>query len=354
VVSNSGIDGNATNGTTEYFYKDWQTIEEQDGSGNVLRQYVYGRYIDEPLTLDDRSDGQTIADLNDGTGDDRLFYHCNTLYSTFALTDEAGSIVEGYQYDAYGRQTVITNPGSDGNWFTDDDTLEVNGDSAVDNPYMFQGRRFDGETELHYYRNRYYNSRLGRFISRDPMGVWYDVEGYGNGYSAFSLQALDNKDPYGLLCPQCPNIIEDKMEQREQRREDKEYHQKARAAYDAVNDFIDNHEQEICEWLDQQDDCEIGSGECGCCDLPRLGYVVVSWRPWLHYAGFAATTIAGTGTTIINLSVVKEDPTGSVAIILGHEWVHQVCGIASSELFGSSIAFRFQNEFGMDILDEVD
>jgi RHS repeat-associated protein len=198
VVSNSGIDGNDTNGTTEYFYKDWQTIEEQDGSGNPLRQYVYGRYIDEPLTLDDRSGGQTVADLNDDSGDDRLFYHCNTQYSTFALTDETGSIVEGYQYDAYGRQTVIRDPGSDGEWFTDDDTLEVNGDSAVDNPYMFQGRRFDSETKLHYYRNRYYNSRLGRFISRDPMGVWYDIMDYGNGYAGFYLNPSSKFDFLGL------------------------------------------------------------------------------------------------------------------------------------------------------------
>jgi RHS repeat-associated protein len=198
VVSNNGIDGNATNGTTEYFYKDWQAIEEQDGSDSALRQYVYGRYIDEPLTLDDRSGGQTVADLNDGSGDDRLFYHCNTQYSTFALTDEAGSIVEGYQYDAYGRQTVITDPGSDGSWFTDDDdTLTVDGNSAVDNPYMFQGRRFDGETELHFYRNRYYNSRLGRFISRDPMGVWYDVQGYGNGYLFASNSPHNLSDAFG-------------------------------------------------------------------------------------------------------------------------------------------------------------
>jgi RHS repeat-associated protein len=197
VVSNSGIEGNTTNGTTEYFYKDWQNIEEQDGSNNVIRQYVYGRYIDETLAMDDRSGGQTVSDLNDGSGDDRLFYHCNTQYSTFALTDEAGSIVEGYQYDAYGRQTVITDPGADGNWFTDDDTLEVNGDSAVDNPYMFQGRRFDVETKLHYYRNRYYNSRLGRFISRDPMGVWQDLKNMGNFYSAFSNNSTNIWDYNG-------------------------------------------------------------------------------------------------------------------------------------------------------------
>jgi len=198
MVSNNGTEGNDTNGTTEYFYKDWQVVEEQDGSDNTQRQYVYGRYIDEPLTLDDRSGGQTVGDLNDGSGDDRLFYYCNTQYSTFALTDEVGSIVEGYQHDAYGRQTVIPAPGSDGEWFTDDDTLEVNGDSSVDNPYMFQGRRFDGETKLHYYRNRYYNSRLGRFISRDPMGVWYDLQGYGNGYSSFASNSVTLSDPYGL------------------------------------------------------------------------------------------------------------------------------------------------------------
>ncbi len=198
VFSNNGIDGSAENGTTEYYYKDWQVIEEQDGSDNTLQQYVYGRYIDEPLTRDDRSGGQTVADLNDGSGDDRLFYHCNTQYSTFALTDEVGSIVEGYQYDAYGRQTVITDPGSDGEWFTDDDTLEVNGDSEVNNPYMFQGRRFDGETGMHYYRNRYYNTRFGRFISRDPMGIWEDNTSYGNMYLFAGANSINHRDSQGL------------------------------------------------------------------------------------------------------------------------------------------------------------
>jgi len=167
-------------------------------AGGEQRTAVSSADINEPLTLDDRSGGQTVADLNDGSGDDRLFYHCNMQYSTFALTDETGIIVEGYQYDAYGRQTVITDPGSDGEWFTDDDTLTVDVDSTVDNPYMFQGRRFDAETEMHYYRNRYYNSRLGRFISRDPMGVWYDSFGYGSGYTYLSQNPRNKFDRYGF------------------------------------------------------------------------------------------------------------------------------------------------------------
>jgi RHS repeat-associated protein len=210
VADKDGVGGQASTGTriTEYFYKDWQVLEERDDSDNLQRQYVYGRYIDEPLTLDDRGDGQTVADLNDGSGDDRVFYHCNTQYSTHALTDETGSIVEAYQYDAYGRPTVFTDPGSDGTWFTDDDTQQMEGESDLANKYFFQGRRFDEETQMQYFRNRYYNSRLGRFISRDPMGVWYDIMARGNSYTSFGSNPLSILDSEGYgVGPNPKNII---------------------------------------------------------------------------------------------------------------------------------------------------
>ena len=127
--------------------------------------------MDEVWTLDNRAGGITIAQLNAGTGSHRLFYHNNTLYSVFALTDETGAITEGYMYDAYGRQSVDTSSGSDGNWFTSDDAWTVGGTSAVGNPYVgLGGYRLDAETGNHYCLNRYYNSGLGRWMSRDPIG----------------------------------------------------------------------------------------------------------------------------------------------------------------------------------------
>jgi len=39
------------------------------------------------------------------------------------------------------------------------------------------GQRFDPETELHYYKARYYDSGLGRFVSRDPMHSLNPVKG---------------------------------------------------------------------------------------------------------------------------------------------------------------------------------
>ena len=52
-------------------------------------------------------------------------------------------------------------------WMTADDVTDTK--SALDNPYMFTGRRFDDETGLYYYRARYYSPGIGRFMSADPL-----------------------------------------------------------------------------------------------------------------------------------------------------------------------------------------
>ena len=171
-VSNSG----PLDGVTRYYYDGWRVVEERDGADNLVQQYVYGLGLDEPLILDLNLDGG--PDATD-PGDQRLFYHQNALGSTFALTDTSGAIVEGYQYDAYGHQTVFE-PGPNGVVdFGGDDLVTPGGNSALGNPYMFTGRRLDPETGLYYYRNRYYNAEQGRFTHRDPTGYRDGMGLYG-------------------------------------------------------------------------------------------------------------------------------------------------------------------------------
>lgn len=131
----------AAAGTTHYLYDGAQAIEEQSG-GSTVTQYVYGLGTDGVLQL--KRGGQTF------------YYYENSLGSIVRLADETGQVVEQYTYDAYGAPTITDGGGA---------PLET---SAVGNPYLFTGRRLDSETGLYYYRARYYEPAMGRFLQRDP------------------------------------------------------------------------------------------------------------------------------------------------------------------------------------------
>jgi RHS repeat-associated protein len=190
-VANSG----QLNRTTRYYLDGWQVIEENDESGKLLQQYVYGNYVDELLAKDrNRNNDETAT----GPGDERIFYHQNTLYSVFTLTDSAGNRVEGYEYDAYGNQIVLA-PGSNGVVdFGRNHVLQQETVSAYDNYYTYTGREFDPESTLYYFRQRYMTSAQGRFTSRDKIGIWGDTSNHGNGYAYVRNNPTNLMDPSGL------------------------------------------------------------------------------------------------------------------------------------------------------------
>ncbi|REK29528.1 MAG: RHS repeat-associated core domain-containing protein [Planctomycetota bacterium] len=95
-----------------------------------------------------------------------------------------GAVVERYHYDPYGKVLYL-----DGSW-----NLLGTQASAFENDYLYTGRRLDAETDLFYYRARYYDTSLGRFISRDPIG-------YGDGpnlYKYVGGRPTMRVDPQGL------------------------------------------------------------------------------------------------------------------------------------------------------------
>jgi len=104
------------------------------------------------------------------------YYHFDGLGSVVALSDSAGDTVQTYEYSVYG-QVAASEP------------------EFLTNPYMFIGRRFDIETGLYYYRARYYNPHIGRFMQTDPIGCGDGINWYlycGNNPLAFV-------DPSGTL-----------------------------------------------------------------------------------------------------------------------------------------------------------
>ena len=149
------------NGTvTKYVYDGARVIAEYDGAGQLLRKYVYGPGLDEPVLMQ--------------TGATRYYYLFDSLGSVIGLTDSSGNLVEAYRYNMYGQPLQA---------------------STVGNPYMFTSRRFDSETGLYYYRNRYYSPQLRRFIEPDPIGF----EGGMNLYAYVGDDPANAVDPIGLV-----------------------------------------------------------------------------------------------------------------------------------------------------------
>ena len=139
-----------------FAYDGWRVIQEHkktDGNGipvataiPVARQFTYGNYLDEALTVD--ADTDSDGDCLDSGGSTRYYYHQNSLFSVVALSDASANYKEGYQYDPYGRHVRLTD-GNDADTyvnFNTNDTRSALATSAYGNPYLFTGQRLDSES----------------------------------------------------------------------------------------------------------------------------------------------------------------------------------------------------------------
>ena len=101
VITGGGLSGNITNGTTDYVYTGARCCEERNGSNVAVKQYVWGRYIDELL--------QQRVDIDTTPADQYLL--SDLLYRAVALVDDTGTIIEAYDTDAYGNTLIFNAAG---------------------------------------------------------------------------------------------------------------------------------------------------------------------------------------------------------------------------------------------------
>jgi len=104
-------------------------------------------------------------------GGSTFFYHADGLGTVTDLTDSAGATAKSYAYDGWGN--LIEQPGT------------------VENPYTYTGREFDPETGLYYYRARYYEPVIGRFLQPDPLRLGQSP---GSSTGVLLVPAFNNED----------------------------------------------------------------------------------------------------------------------------------------------------------------
>ena len=150
----------SSQGTSIFAYDGDNLTEEASTSGAVVARYSQGFNIDEPL-----------AELRSGGTN---YYEADGLGSVTSLTTPTGSVAQSYTNDSFGKQTALS--------------------GSLTNPFRYTGREFDTETNLYYYRARYYDLNSGRFLSEDPLRWRSDNDFY---------PYVDNDptvltDPFGL------------------------------------------------------------------------------------------------------------------------------------------------------------
>ncbi|MDC4700220.1 RHS domain-containing protein, partial [Acinetobacter baumannii] len=115
--------------------------------------------------------------------DDVWFYHCDHLGTPQEMTDHTGAVIWKAEYKAWGECKAEK---AKSNFFEDSE--------IISNNIRFQGQYFDQETGLHYNRYRYYSPYVGRFVSKDPIGLL----GSSNIY-AYAPNPVEWIDPLGLM-----------------------------------------------------------------------------------------------------------------------------------------------------------
>lgn len=146
---------------TDYQWDDDQVVAERDGSGIIVAEYAFYPGLDQPHSVTTSAGTFVMARETPG--------------NVIGLMPQSSNAVSAqYAYKPFGEM--------------------VRNDQTVTNSLRFQSRPYDSETGLYYFRARYYDPELGRFISEDPIGPEAGV----NAYAFEGNNPINRADPSGL------------------------------------------------------------------------------------------------------------------------------------------------------------
>lgn len=143
-----------------YVWSDKTIAEERDSTGAVVTKRFF-------------ADGEQIAGIN-------YYFTRDHLGSVRELTNSSGQIVESYDYDPYGNQF----------------TGQVNQPRGLAD-FGFTGHWFHWPSGFNLSLYRAYDSYLGRWLNRDPLGNAEMRQG-PNLYAYVENNPTDVIDPFGL------------------------------------------------------------------------------------------------------------------------------------------------------------
>jgi RHS repeat-associated protein len=146
--------------TTNLAYDGSDLVAEYDSAGTLLRRYVHGPGVDEPLVW---YEGSTTTN--------KSWLYADHLGSIVATANSTGSSTATYSYGPFGEPNVTTGV-----------------------RFRYTGQQLLGPLGLYYYKARFYSPSLGRFLQTDPIGYADDL----NLYAYVGNNPTNRIDPLGL------------------------------------------------------------------------------------------------------------------------------------------------------------
>jgi RHS repeat-associated protein len=178
-VSKSTTVNEQTTDTHYHYDGNGLLIAESDHNGVWQKEYVYfnGQLI-------------TMVDYSNGVAQPAYAVHTDHLGTPTQITNTVGTLVWQATYSPFGLATINNDVDGDNN------KVELN--------IRFPGQYYDKETELHYNWHRYYDPKVGRYITSDPLGLSAGI----NTYGYVEQNPIVNIDPKGLETFQCKRPLD--------------------------------------------------------------------------------------------------------------------------------------------------
>ncbi len=132
-------------GETKYLYAAKDEIGSHDGQNSQLRILADGLGAEIGASIAIELNEKVYVPIHDQRGSIRT------------LLDLEGDVQAVYRYSAFGEMTYSEGVGS---------------------PWTFCGKRTDPETQFIYFGNRYYDPKIGRWTTLDPIGFTPGAHGY--------------------------------------------------------------------------------------------------------------------------------------------------------------------------------
>lgn len=149
-------------GTAAYVFNGLHPVAE---SGPADREYLFGAGIDEPIAI--YHDGAAYFLAADGIG------------SIGVVSDQSGLPTASYVYGAWGEIIAGFDP------------------EEEPNPFGYTGREAEADAGLHYFRARFLDPQIGRFLSEDPIQEVVPLVG-AQVYAYVRNSPTAFTDPFGL------------------------------------------------------------------------------------------------------------------------------------------------------------